>query len=176
MQKNTYQIISNYITIHNTDETKMNSNYKKQESSSPKKRRSQSENSVRESSRSSVRDAGSKSENAYDFNQKKSYQMSSKSNRSVSQGSRADSSKHLSNSRNLDLKIDSNPMETEKNNPRSKDVHQSVKTQEVRSFFMPNVGRSLLKKASIAHTEGNVRRSSKESQPEKLIFGVQTLR
>jgi hypothetical protein len=161
MQKNTYQIISNYITIHNTDETKMNSNNKKQESSSPKKRRSQSENSVKDSSRSSVGDAGSKSENAYDFPQKKTYQMSSKSNRSVSQGNRADSSKHLSTSRNLDLKIDSNPIETEKNNLSSKDVHQSVKSQEVRSFFMPNVGRSLIKKASIAHTEGNVRRSSK---------------
>jgi hypothetical protein len=84
MKKNTYKIISNYITINNTDETKMNSNKKKQESSSPKKRRSQSENSVRDSSRSSVGDAGSKSENAHDFPYKKSYQMSSKSNRSLS--------------------------------------------------------------------------------------------
>jgi hypothetical protein len=67
-------------------------------------------------------------------------------------------------------------METEKNNPSSKDVHQSVKKQEVRSFVMPNVGQSLLKRASIAHTEGNVRKSYSESQPEKLIIGVPSLR
>jgi hypothetical protein len=83
---------------------------------------------------------------------------------------------HLSTPINLDLKIDSKPMEIEKNNPSSKDVHQSVKSQEVRSFFMPNVGRSLFKRASIAHTEGNVQRSSRESQSEKLIFGVPSLR
>jgi hypothetical protein len=67
-------------------------------------------------------------------------------------------------------------METEQNNPSSKDVNQSVKSPKVRPLVTQNIGKSLLKRASIAHTEGNVRKGTNYNQPDKLISGVPSLR